>query len=632
MPPEQDDTGSLERLRQRLYAPRDPAQEAPPPLPAAPVTAPPPVPGAAPVWTPPPPPPAKKRLSLPILFLILASVFFVVAVAAASYFLIFGTRAVSPERVVVAIDGDTAIRSGDPVTLLISVRNENPVPLRATSIVAMFPETARRGDAITEPYPRYEDTMGEIEPGATATRSVQVALFGAEQEQIVIPVRFEYRIDGSEAVFVREAEYTATITSSPLTVRAEAVSQISVGQPLTFSVTVRSHASSPVEHVAVQADYPFGFTPAAGQGSVFVVGTLAPGEERALTVSGTLTGEDADERVFRFSAGTRAGEDGPLQVTYATALAPVTLAKPFLLPALSFERDATSRPVIRAGEPVQVSVSWLNALPTPLLDGRVEVKLEGDALDPVSVSAYGGFYRSSDRTVIYSRETFSGLANLAPGATGSGTFSFRTKPAASLIGTRNPSLTATVSVSARRVGEGNVPEQVPGAIVRTIRIGTDLTLTASGLYSAGPFKNTGPWPPVPDQETTYTVDLSLANSVNSVADAVVSGTLPSYVRFTGATSPADGSISYNAATRTVSWRAGDVAPGAGHAGPARTGAFQVALLPSVSQRGTSPILMSSIRVTGFDRFTEKPVELTHPEVTTRIVTDPAFVQGKGEVR
>lgn len=627
MPPNTpDDTSTLERLRRKLYAPEAPESFPAPTLSHTPVPETPGTEGWKPVA---PVVSAKKpRVSWPALFLGVAALFFVIAVSAAAYFLVFGGRSVSTDRVIITPDGPTSISSGDVITLLISVENRNPVTVMNTALSAEFPDTARSAENDEEPFTHYEDTVGDILSGETGTRSVRAVLYGSENERIVIPIRFEYRIEGSNAVFVKEASYEVLITSSPLSVRAEAVSEAAAGQPLTFAVTVRSNAKEPLENVAVYAQYPFGFTPRRGEGPVFPVGTLAPGEERTVTVTGTLTGENSDERVFRFTGGIQRAEGtSVLAVSYSTATVDVTLAKPFLLATLSLNRDAGNSPVIEAGAPVQGIVSWVNTLSTPVLDGQVSVKLSGAALDPSSVSAYGGFYRSSDTTVVYSRETESGLGNLAPGATGSGSFNFRTKSSAALAGMKNPTVTAVISVAGRRVGESNVPEAISSSVTRTIKVGTDLALSATSLYSTGAFKNTGPWPPIADQETTYTIDFALTNTVNSVADATVSGVLPSYVRYVGATSPADGSVSYNAATRTVTWRAGEVA-----AGSARRASFQVALLPSASQRGTSPVLVSSVKATGTDRFTQKALTETRPDITTQTVADPAYVQGKGEVR
>ncbi|MBU1292573.1 hypothetical protein KJ819_00715 [Patescibacteria group bacterium] len=623
LPESNDDTSTLERLRRKLYAQEAPETFTVPELAHEEVAQ----PGVS--WSPPPVEDKKPRISWAVIFLIVAAVFFVLAVAGAAYFLIFGARAVSTDRVIISIDAPTAIASGDTVALLLSVQNNNPVPIHSTLIAVDFPETTRSAESMDTPLNHFEDTLGDIEPGKAGQQTIRAVLFGAENERVSIPLRFEYRVEGSNAVFVKETTYDVAITSSPLSVRAEAVTEATAGQPLTFAVTVRSNATTRVEHVAVLAQYPFGFTARKGEGPLFPIGSLDPGEEKTVAITGTLAGENSEQKVFRFTAGTRANADASLlAVSYTTTEAAVTLGKPFLNTSLSVNHDGGASPVVSAGSQAQGIISWANTLSTPILDGEILIKLSGAALDPSSVSAYGGFYRSSDTTLIFSKETNSELARLAPGATGNGSFTFATKNPAALTGVKNPTVTATVSVSGRRVGESNVPESVSSSLVRTIKVGTDLSLKARALYSIGAFKNTGPWPPVADTETTYTIELVLANTLNSVANASVSATLPSYVTYTGAVSPDDGSLTYNPTSRRVTWNAGEVPAGAG----SRTMSFQVKLLPSVSQRGTSPILMSAQQITGTDRFTQKSISFTNPEVTTNTLADPQFQANSGTVR
>jgi hypothetical protein len=114
--------------------------------------------------------------------------------------------------------------------------------------------------------------------------------------------------------------------------------------------------------------------------------------------------------------------------------------------------------------------------------------------------------------------------------------------------------------------------------------------------------------------------------MNAVANAVVTATLPSYVRWTGAVSPQGANVSYDSTTRAITWRIGDVP--AATSGSAREVAFQVALTPSVSQAGTAPVILGEARISGADRFTGTTVSSVRPALTTRITTDPAFQLGQ----
>ncbi len=629
-----DDASGLERLRDRLYAPKAPEAFPAPEL-RAPMNA---APAADAPWqeTSPPVVIKKARISPAALFLLGAAIFFAIAIAVAAFFLIFGGFNVSTDRVTITVDGPTGLNSGDTASLLVTVKNNNPVTITATQLSVDFPDTARSPLDPTRPAHPFSDTLGDIAPGASVTRTVPVVLFGAENSKIPLPLRLEYKTQNSNAVFVKQASQEVTITSSPISLTVQALSQVSSGQPFTISVTVRSNAATDLQNVALLPQYPFGFVATkATNGStspLIDVGTLAPGASKTITITGTLSGENSDSRVFHFTAGTRTDADAiALANTYTTSDAAVTLTKPFLATTLSIQKDTSEAPVIQAGVPAQGLISWVNTLSSQVLDGQISIKLAGSALDPGSVSASGGFYRSTDSTILYSKDTSAGLARLEQGDSGAGAFTFSTKTGTAFTSLRNPTITATVSVAGRRVGESNVPEAISSTVTRTIKVGTDLDLTAVAVRTTGPFKNTGPWPPEPDKETTYTIVLTLRNDVNAVASTLVTGTLPSYVRYVGAVSPNDSTLTYNEHTRMVTWNAGDIAAGTGYGAASRQVAFQVALLPSSSQRGTSPILMNTPQLTAVDRFTQHQIAGSKDGITTQTNTDPAYQSNFGEV-
>lgn len=627
MPPSGDtERSSLEELRERLYAQEAPTVPAPTPV-AAP-TPPVPVENVAPVWTPPAPPPPKKKVSWSFVFLIAAAVTFVIALLVAGYFLVFGTRAISSDRVDITVEPTPSLKSGEVATLLITVKNGNPTAIHHTNLSATFPDSARDPNNPLNPYPRSDDTLGDIPAGESRTASIRVALSGAEGQTYQIPLKLEYRTEGSNAVFVKNVSHDVTISSSPLSVKVVLPPDAALGQELSMEVTVHSDAPAPVENVAVLSDsYPSGFIPAADTKGLVDIGTLAPGSEKTVTIKGTLVGDDTSDRVFRFKAGTK-GDNGTLALVYASGQAQIAIRKPFLDTRLTVNGSTDANYVVSAGKQVTVGLSWANTLASTLTDAQIEVQVTGGGVDTKSINAQTGFFRSADSTVIFAPDTTPGLSRVEPGDAGVGSFTFMTKPATALKSVRDPSITITVKVTGRTNDGTNGPKQVTATMVRTVQLATDLALKAQSVRTVGGIKNTGPWPPVPDKETTYTVLFTFSNTVNAVAGASVTAKLPSYVRYTGTTVPSDGSVTYDAVTRTVTWAAGDVpAQGTG----AKQAAFQVALLPSLSQRGTSPILVTQISYAGTDRVTKRAVEGTTYEVTTEATADPQYQSSFGQV-
>lgn len=626
MPAPEQDT-PLERLRKRLYAP--PPVDTPK-LDALPLRGVPSHGGWShddqmPVL------PQKPPLAPSVVFLLTSVGFFVIAGIVAFALLLTGGRSVSTDNIEIIVEGPTTISGGDTLSLLVTVRNRNPVMVTRGSLSLVFPEGTYAAEDSGTPLTHYVEDIGDIPAGAEVKRTIRASVFGNEDQRISIPITFEYRTTQSSAVFERDDTYDFTIGTSPVDVSVSALSEIASGQQLSLSVSVRSNASTPLENVGVKADFPFGFaldsaSPTPSGGDFFTFPRIDPGEEAKITITGTLLGEDSDERVFRFSVGTVETGNDNLSVIYTTKETSVTVTRPFLAVSLLLNREAAEPTVIQAGTPVQGLLSWTNTLPASILDGELSVRIQGTALDPESVSSSNGFYRSNDTTIVWSGETDQGLRTLSPGDEGNGAFTFSTKTGAGIASLRNPSIVLTISVKGRRVNESSVPETISSTLTRTIKVASDLTLAARGVYSVGPFKNTGPWPPKVNEETTYTIVLSAKNTVNSVAGARSTMTLPSYVRYTGQTSGSDGKLSYNEVTREVLWDIGDIGAGSG-----KEIAFQVALLPSLSQEGKSPVLVGAQKITGFDRFVGRDLVFTAPQITTRIETDPAFDFSFGNV-
>jgi len=628
-----DDLSSLERVRQRLYNPQAQTGFEEPHLTeerATPATG----------WS-------KLRqkeyveqasgthMSGPVRFFIIAFVFFILTAGGAAFYLIWGGRTVSTDNVIITTEGPTTIASGDTVPLLITIENKNPVAIRAVTLSLDFPEGTKDPVDPTKPLSNYSADVGDIQPGAKVEETVKATLFGSEGQQVSLPIKAEYHTDSSSSVFVKDKQYGLTVTTSPLALTVTSLTQVSAGQPVTVDVSVRSNATTNLDNVAVSAAYPFGFTPSSatptpGANNLFALGTFGPGEEKHISIAGTLSGENNDERVFTFTAGTLSATDSPtLATSYTSKEADILITKPFLATTLTINHDSTDSPVIQSGINQQALVTWVNTLSSQLTNGTITVALSGDALDPTSIGATDGFFRSSDTTVLFSSETAPGLASLQPGDTGNGIINFSTKKGAALQALRNPTITFKISVAGQRIGESNVPENISSTITRVAKVGTNLALSTKIVHSIGSFPNTGPWPPVPNSETTYTVEYALTNTVNSVAGAKVVAKLPTYVRFTGQMYPSDGSITYNDSTRTVTWTAGDIP--AGTATPV-TASFQIGFTPSTSQSGTNPVLLFAQEVDGVDRFTQAQISGSLQELTTQTSSDPAYVRADGAVQ
>ncbi len=562
----------------------------------------------------------ERHVRLASVFLGTAVLFFLGALGAAGYFFYYGSNSVSTDKITIDIQGPTTIAGGDSVPLSLTITNKNPVAIENATIEIDFPAGTRSATDMLAAYPRYVENLGTLASGATVTRSVKAIVFGGAGQSLTLPVSFSYGTSGSNAIFEKKSSYALAITSTPLSVSVDALSEIVSGDPLTFTLTVRSNSTVPLSNVVISAPSPFGFRVTSSSmpfsNAAFLIGTLAPGASKQVTLTGTLAGQDGEQRVFHFTVGTaNSPQDQTLAVTYMTQDATISIAAPFITTDLAINGDTANNVVIMPGSTQSVTLTYANTLATTVTDASVTVAISGTAIDFNSIRTTSGFYNSSNHTIIFSKDTDPSLASLAPGASGIGTFTFSTLP----VGTPSPTVAFAISVSGMRVGQSNVPEQVTSSTVQTVKVATMVGLSSASSRTMGGLGSSGPIPPRANQATTYSIVWDAQNKGSAVAGGTVTATLPSYVSYTGKTA-GGGTFSYDSSSNTLTWNTGDLAQG----GDAQ-GVFQVSLMPSTSQRGTVVSLTSAPSFTGYDRFAGVQVSATADPATTATPQDPGYV-------
>ena len=222
------------------------------------------------------------------------------------------------------------------------------------------------------------------------------------------------------------------------------------------------------------------------------------------------------------------------------------------------------------------------------------------------------------------------LAEIAPGASGKTSFVFNINdwPSNDSANLRNQVIDIDLTMKAVRISEGFQGEVVETKNSHKIKIESDLQLATTVLYNVGPFANTGPLPPKVDQETTYTVVWTIANSSNLIRAATVKTILPPSIRWLGTISPSTERVTYNENTGEVVWQLDRIEAGTNPRNGSREIAFQIGFTPSASQISVIPNLTSETVLSGQDDFTGTTLKSLSRALSTRLVSDPNFDSNK----
>lgn len=578
--------------------------------------------------------PKRKRTRFRIIAIAGGAIFFLIAVLLASTYLFFGKNSISGNNITLEARGPFTVGGGEKFDFTISLTNQNAVPIAAATLIIEYPQGTQSASEQGKEQFRERRTIERIGPGEVLNIPASAVVFGEENEEKEIRVTIEYRVEGSNATFFRDAPpLKFKISSSPVSMSVDAVERVTSGQEIDLTVQLTSNSPTTLEGLLMKAEYPPGFSftsseprTVAGE-DAWRIAELKPEEKKTIRIRGLMSGKDPEKKIFKFTSGV-ANERDPfaLASVFTTKNHELELEAAFVNLEMTVNGKGGETVTLAAREAALIDVTFRNTLSDTIYDAVIEVELTGNALDKPTVSAGTGFYDSTKSIITWdSIGGNNGLREIIPG--GASTVSFSFTPLAPDEHTRTPQVIASVNVKGRRVSESNVAQTLTGTIARTVKIESQTTLSSQAFYTTGPFENSGPVPPVAEQRTTYTIFAALANGSNPLSDTVVEMQLPPYMSWEEKTQASIGALTYNASTRLISWKIGDL-----EAGKAAGAAYQVSLMPSITQVGTVPAIVTEQRSRAKDRFTGTVLRATTPDLPAQLDFEPDESKRDGRVQ
>ncbi|OHA24799.1 MAG: hypothetical protein A3D52_02000 [Candidatus Taylorbacteria bacterium RIFCSPHIGHO2_02_FULL_44_36] len=572
---------------------------------------------------------APIRGSLVKYFFIAAAVFFLVSAGFAGYMFLGGGQTISGNNVNISVAGPVSIGGGEELPLTIIIDNQNPAAMGAVDLVIEFPAGTRQAGDVGKEFLRQRETIGTIASGESVRREIRAVLFGQEKETKEIVVSVEYRVPGSSALLFKEKKFEIVLSSAPVAVAVNAPTEISAGLPFELVVSIASNSENVIENLLLKVEYGFGFIFSDSEpkslsgGNTWRLGDLKPGSKRTIKIRGRFEGQNEEEKVFRFTVGTADKQDEKLIGTaFLTANQAIILKKPAVGVSIVLNGDTVSKEIVTAaGSQIRADLLLNNNSATPAESVEILAALAGSAFNRFAVTT-DGYYRSTDNLVVWNKNTTAALTQLDPGAKTSLSLGLIVLDMASLIsaGITNPTMIVDATVKGQTVAGGKKSD-FSAKDSKTIKISSELSLDAKLTYYDGPFQNKGPIPPKTDTETFYTVTLKIANAVNNASNVSVTGRLPLYARFLGVVSPQTENLVFNQLGGMIIWNVGKVSALAGFTGSAREVSFQIAVLPSITHIGSSPLVMTNIEALGDDDFTGEKLNGGVNDLTTDLRAD-----------
>lgn len=574
---------------------------------------------------------SKKTKDFPIKKVLIGSFVFCLIAFVLAFVKIYIDGVFSPDRVNIVISGPSLVADGEKLNLNVGITNNNNTAIEAMYLIIEYPSGAHKSTENQKQLPREKRLIGGLAPNETVSEKINLMLLGEQNVEKELKFILEFKFKDSNALLKKEEVHRIRTTSSPITLLLNTPDKLTIGQETTLVFEIISNSKQTIEDLLFEVVHPAGFnftgssiSPLFGD-NVWEIGVLEPGASKVIHITGTIEGRHEEERVFSAFVGKRDGVNKEtINAVYSSTTKEVVFVRPFLALDITIDNKRLQEYVFGAEKMIRVNVFWENTLPVDIINGEIRIKLIGEVLDKKSVSVgNGGFFSSIDNTITWDKNSTPMLSVMESGEKGNISFSVKALPL-NTRGTKplfNPQIIIDINSEARVVSGGGVAKKLNASTQRVIKFESKIHTTPRIVHFIGPYTNTGPVPPRVEQETTYTVILTVSNSSNRIKGAEVKTTLPVYVRWIGALGQSE-NISFDEENREVVWNLGELNTGVGITRQAREVAFQIGFLPSISQLRKAPKLTGNIIFSGDDMFTETTIQNILPPMTTNLSTDP----------
>lgn len=467
-----------------------------------------------------------------------------------------------------------------------------------------------------------EISLEDIYPGDEKTISFKAKLIGSEEELFTAKASLSYRPKDLKARYERNTTFTTQIKSIPLTFEfVDLPSKIEPEKDFTFGINYFSNLNYPLTDLRIRVEYPNGFEfvkaiPKALEKVEWAIPVLNKLQGGRIEITGRLSGNVGEVKNFKASLNLyQEGEIIKLKETGETE-GVVEIIKP----SIYLRQEINKNPQYAAlpGDLLHYEIYFKNIGEEDLNNLSLTNKLEGDAFDFQTIKCDLGVCQPGDNLVFFDWKKNPKLQYLAPMEEGKIDFWIKLKD--DLGNVKNPTLKNKVFIS-------QLEQEFE------TRIGSKLEIVQKGYFQDEVFGNSG-IPPTVGQNTTYTIIWEVKNYYSDVKNVKVKATLPNEVALTGKIFPEDAAskFAFDSQSREIVWSVGDLARGSGLEGNSLSIAFQVAFVPSESQRGQTPDIIREAEISGEDSWTETILETTSPAINTTLPDDPTVEGEMGRVQ
>lgn len=551
---------------------------------------------------------------------LLALALFVVAMV----IFFFGRPSFSENQVVLELNGPTQASVGDEVIYKVKYGNNTNVELHNLKLKFTYPEGAIviKDDKILKDLSETVE-LEKLSSGKSQEKEFRAFLTGDRGNIKNAKVELEFKAGSLRSFFEKSETISTTLISVPVSLTLVAPPTVVSGQTINYILDYRNESNNSISDIKLELDYPDGFeiqeqSPKPAEAKGWLLPVLKRNEGGRINIKGIIKGKEGEIKTISASLKRNIGGEF---VDYQKTSSSSVISNPLL--SLEILANNSKNYSAHLDDKIEYTVKYKNNSTSNIIGLNLEVKLDGEMYDLEKLNTSGGFYNSSNGTILWNAAVVPDFSVLSPNKSGEVKFSVGIKssfPTGS-ASSRNFFVKISADLTSPNVPSGFDGDEVSAAANLINKISTQPSFLQIAFYDDPAFGSSGPLPPKVEKETVFTIHWQIINPGNDMNKVELKGVLPPGVKWRNVVSVGLNQPEpiFNPNSSEVVWNIGVLPQGTGILSPKYEASFQVSITPSVS--GQTPVIIKNSKLSGFDSFTKEEVVLNASDLTTDELVD-----------
>ena len=540
------------------------------------------------------------------------------------------------DKVEVSVQSPTVVLGGEEFKIETKVTNYSPFLLKNVSLRLVLPENSRTSDFKKEKF--LTKFLGDVSEKSEVKTNFSLRIFGPPHKIQVLKLVLSWEKPGFKINFKKEKEVKIEISEPIVELDFFTPKEVLPENEFSFSLKYQNNSSKYLKNLAIKFSFPENFQVIESSpeldGNLFLIKEISPFGINKINLKAKISSFVNERKTIPLVADVSfSREDESILIERKEGginLIPPPLALT-IIPSFDKEKP------LKLGQTLRFRIYYQNNTQIALKNLVVKTRVDSNLFDYKTLKTDGEFDLRK-KEIIWLAALKESLETLSPGQQDFVEFEISLKK--EFIPKNENDFNKTIEVESE-ISTLTVPYylQAKKLISRSkmsFKLQTKIELICKALFYDAPSKilNQGPFPPKVGKTTNFTIHWEAKNYFNDLENVEIRTFLPENITYTGVfkTNTSFEPV-YNERTKELVWRLDKVEKGSGIVKEKPYLIFQVALVPSPTQKGKFVNLEDEVTFSAVDSFTLNEVLTTCSPISTGDLWkyDSKVQPGKGAV-